>query len=101
MIFLDGASLTLEQVVPDPAERAPLVGRSMVVRKLRALPVEAVVRGYLIGTGWKDYSATGAICGITLPRGLTAMLSGLFSVTAAGDSYTIVSVSARGSYFHT
>jgi phosphoribosylaminoimidazole-succinocarboxamide synthase len=64
------SDLTLERVVPDAAERAPLVGRSVVVRKLKALPVEAVVRGYLIGSGWKDYTSTGAVCGITLPPGL-------------------------------
>src|SRR5678816_3198961 len=52
------STVSLETVVPDPAERAPLVGRSIVVRKLRALPVEAVVRGYLIGSGWKDYRST-------------------------------------------
>jgi len=62
--------IPLTDVVPDPAIRAPLEGRSLVVRKLRALPVEAVVRGYLIGSGWKDYQATGALCGITLPEGL-------------------------------
>jgi phosphoribosylaminoimidazole-succinocarboxamide synthase len=45
-------------------------GRSVVVRKLRPLPIEAVVRGYLIGSGWKDYQATGAVCGIPLPKGL-------------------------------
>ena len=60
----------LSAVVPDAAERAPLEGRSMVVRKLAPLPIEAVVRGYLIGSGWKDYQATGAVCGITLPPGL-------------------------------
>jgi phosphoribosylaminoimidazole-succinocarboxamide synthase len=64
------STVPLETAVPDPAERAPLVGRSIVVRKLRALPVEAVVRGYLIGSGWKDYRSTGAVCGITLPAGL-------------------------------
>jgi len=63
-------SVRLEDVVPDPAERAPLVGRSMVVRKLKPLPVEAVVRGYLIGSGYKDYQRTGAVCGIALPAGL-------------------------------
>ncbi len=42
----------------------------MVVRRLRALPIEAVVRGYLIGSGWKDYQQTGAVCGIALPAGL-------------------------------
>jgi phosphoribosylaminoimidazole-succinocarboxamide synthase len=56
--------------VPDAGIRAPLEGRSLLVRKLRALPVEAVVRGYLIGSGWKDYQATGALCGIPLGKGL-------------------------------
>ena len=45
-------------------------GRAMVVKKFKALPVEAVVRGYLIGSGWKDYQKTGAVCGIRLPKGL-------------------------------
>ncbi len=62
--------LTLDQVIENPAERAPLEGRAIVVKKLRALPVEAVVRGYLIGSGWKDYQKTGAVCGIKLPVGL-------------------------------
>jgi phosphoribosylaminoimidazole-succinocarboxamide synthase len=61
----------LEDVIADPAERAPLLGRSMVVKKLSALPVEAVVRGYLIGSGYKDYQQHGSVCGITLPPGLT------------------------------
>jgi phosphoribosylaminoimidazole-succinocarboxamide synthase len=52
-----------------PFESA-LRGRSMIVRKARPLPVECVVRGYLIGSGWKDYQRTGAVCGITLPAGL-------------------------------
>jgi phosphoribosylaminoimidazole-succinocarboxamide synthase len=56
--------------VADPAERAPLEERAVVVRRLRPLPVEAVVRGYLIGSGWKDYQQTGRICGIALPPGL-------------------------------
>jgi len=60
----------LEQVLPDPQERARVEGRAIVVRKLRALPVEAIVRGYLIGSGWKDYRQTGAVCGIPLPSGL-------------------------------
>ena len=60
----------LESVVPDAAEREPLVGRSVVARRLQALPIEAVVRGYLIGSGWKDYQATGEVCGIALPKGL-------------------------------
>ena len=54
-----------------PAEELALAqGRAVVVRKLKALPVEAVVRGYLIGSGWKDYQASGAVCGIRLPEGL-------------------------------
>lgn len=60
----------LERVVPDAAERAALEDRSMIVKRLRALPIEAVVRGYLIGSGWKDYQQTGAVCGIPLPPGL-------------------------------
>ena len=64
------AALRVEEVVSDPAERAQLAGRAMVVRKLNALPVEAVVRGYLIGSGYKDYRRDGAVCGIALPSGL-------------------------------
>jgi phosphoribosylaminoimidazole-succinocarboxamide synthase len=64
------ASRTLEEVLPDAEERATVEGQATVVRKLRPLPVEAIVRGYIIGSGWKDYQATGAICGIKLPEGL-------------------------------
>jgi phosphoribosylaminoimidazole-succinocarboxamide synthase len=60
----------LAEVLPDAAERAQVEGRCVVARRLRALPIEAVVRGYLIGSGWKDYLATGAVCGIALPPGL-------------------------------
>ena len=60
----------LERAVPDAVERASIADRSMVVRRLEALPVEAVVRGYLIGTGWKDYRETGSVCGIALPQNL-------------------------------
>lgn len=52
------------------AEIAQLNGRGMLVKKLKPLPIEAVVRGYIIGSGWKDYQATGAICGIELPKGM-------------------------------
>jgi phosphoribosylaminoimidazole-succinocarboxamide synthase len=52
------------------AAAADLAGRSMLVRRTRPLPVECVARGYLEGSGWKDYQATGAICGHQLPRGL-------------------------------
>lgn len=64
------ASRTLEDVLPDAEERSSVEGQATVVRKLRPLPVEAIVRGYIIGSGWKDYQATGAICGIQLPEGL-------------------------------
>ena len=64
------ANIPLEQVVPDAAERAQIDGRAIVVKKLQPLPVEAIVRGYLIGSGWKDYQKTGAVCGIQLPEGL-------------------------------
>jgi phosphoribosylaminoimidazole-succinocarboxamide synthase len=60
----------LAEVLPDAAERAQAQGRSVVARRLRALPIEAVVRGYLIGSGWKDYQASGQVCGIALPPGL-------------------------------
>jgi len=60
----------LEEVLPDPEEYAQAEGRCMLVRKLKPIPVEAIVRGYIIGSGWKDYQKTGAICGIELPTGL-------------------------------
>jgi phosphoribosylaminoimidazole-succinocarboxamide synthase len=63
-------ALGVDAFVTDPAERAMLEGRAVVVKRLQALPVEAVVRGYLIGSGWKDYRTTGAVCGIPLPEGL-------------------------------
>ncbi|MGH8289634.1 MAG: phosphoribosylaminoimidazolesuccinocarboxamide synthase [Steroidobacteraceae bacterium] len=56
--------------VSDDSERAMLAGRSVIVRRLKPLPLEAVVRGYLIGSGWKDYQRTGSVCGISLPRDL-------------------------------
>ncbi len=59
-----------ESVVGLGDEKAQVRGRSIVVKKLKPLPVEAVVRGYLIGSGWKDYQQTGAVCGIQLPKGL-------------------------------
>jgi phosphoribosylaminoimidazole-succinocarboxamide synthase len=61
---------TLDGIVEDPDERALLAGRTVIVRRLSALPIEAVVRGYLIGSGWKDYQKTGAICGLALPAGM-------------------------------
>ncbi len=64
------ADIPLEEVLPDAAERAEVTGRAVVVRRLEPLPVEAIVRGYLIGSGWQDYQATGSVCGIRLPEGL-------------------------------
>jgi len=58
-----------ESVVSDE-ERAQVKGRSVVVKKLKPLPIEAVVRGYIIGSGWKDYQKSGRVCGIELPKGL-------------------------------
>jgi phosphoribosylaminoimidazole-succinocarboxamide synthase len=60
----------LDKAVTNPQELALIIDRAIVVRRLKALPIEAVVRGYLIGSGWKDYQKTGAVCGITLPAGL-------------------------------
>ena len=57
-------------MIEDKAECALLQGRAIVVKKLKALPVEAVVRGYLIGSGWKDYQQHQSVCGISLPEGL-------------------------------
>lgn len=56
--------------VVTPTEAAQVKGRSVVVKRLKPIMVEAVVRGYIIGTGWKDYQATGKVCGIALPAGL-------------------------------
>jgi len=64
------ADIPLAQVVPDAAERDALGERAIVVRRMQPLPVEAIVRGYLIGSGWKDYQHTGAVCDIALPAGL-------------------------------
>jgi len=64
------ADLNLEDVIPDPEQRAQVTGRSIIVKRLTPLPVEAIVRGYLIGSGWKDYQDSGAVCGIPLPEGL-------------------------------
>jgi len=60
----------LESIVTDADERAAIGNRATVAKKLKPLPIEAVVRGYLIGSGWKDYKATGEVCGIPLPDGL-------------------------------
>ena len=62
--------LTVADVVKDPGLQQQLRTRALVVKRLKPLPVEAVVRGYLIGSGWKDYQETGQVCGIDLPGGL-------------------------------
>jgi len=59
-----------QTVVKGDDEKAQVKGRAIVVKKLKPLPIEAVVRGYIIGSGWKDYQKTGKICGIELPKGL-------------------------------
>lgn len=56
--------------LPPGVDRAPLIGRTLLVRKGRILPFECVVRGYLAGSGWRDYQRTGAVCGVSLPTGL-------------------------------
>jgi phosphoribosylaminoimidazole-succinocarboxamide synthase len=64
------SDILLSDIVPDEEQRRQLGDRALVVRKLKPLPVEAIVRGYLIGSGWKDYRETGMVCGIELPQGL-------------------------------
>jgi phosphoribosylaminoimidazole-succinocarboxamide synthase len=61
---IDPASVVQKDEIPQVS------GRSVVVKKLKPLPIEAVVRGYIIGSGWKDYQKTGRVCGIELPKGL-------------------------------
>jgi phosphoribosylaminoimidazole-succinocarboxamide synthase len=58
-------------VVADEGERAQVRGRAMLVKRLQPLPIEAVVRGYLAGSGWKEYQESGAVCGVLLPPGLS------------------------------
>jgi len=64
------ATLSLSDVLSNREERDQVHGRAMIVRRLRPLPIEAVVRGYLVGSGWKDYQRDGSVCGIPLPTGL-------------------------------
>jgi phosphoribosylaminoimidazole-succinocarboxamide synthase len=58
------------EFVPGPETAAELRGRMMLCRRVEVLPIEVIVRGYLAGSGWKDYGRTGAVCGIALPAGL-------------------------------
>jgi phosphoribosylaminoimidazole-succinocarboxamide synthase len=62
--------IALSDVIQDSAIASQLAGRALVVKRLNPLPIEAVVRGYLIGSGWKDYQASGEVCGIPLPEHL-------------------------------
>ncbi len=62
--------IDIHSVLPNEEEREAIAGRFIIVKKLRALPVEAIVRGYLIGSGWKDYQQAGSVCGLSLPVGL-------------------------------
>lgn len=62
--------IEVAEVIDDPALLEVLQHRSVVVKRLKPLPLEAIVRGYIIGSGWKDYLENGAICGILLPPGL-------------------------------
>ncbi len=64
------STLRLEEVLADADERARVAAQAVVVRRLEPLPVEAIVRGYLIGSGWKDYQASGRVSGVRLPEGL-------------------------------
>lgn len=64
------AGIEVAEVIDDPDLLAMLETRSVVVKRLKPLPLEAIVRGYLIGSGWKDYCASGSVCGIALPEGL-------------------------------
>jgi phosphoribosylaminoimidazole-succinocarboxamide synthase len=64
------SGIEVADVIDDPGLLAVLQHRAVIVKRLKPLPVEAVVRGYLIGSGWKDYQRTGSVCGISLPPGL-------------------------------
>lgn len=64
------SDIPLSDVLTEEGERHQVEGRAIVVDKLNPLPIEAIVRGYIIGSGWKDYQRTGAVCGIDLPTGL-------------------------------
>ena len=64
------SDLSLNDLKLSKDERSMLEGRSVIVKKMKTLPVEAIVRGYIIGSGWKDYQTTGKICGIELVKGL-------------------------------
>ena len=64
------ATMTLEEAIPDAEERERVRSHAIIVKRLKPLPIEAIVRGYLIGSGWKEYQKLGSVCGIKLPEGL-------------------------------
>lgn len=64
------SDMSLEEAIPDAEERKAVAPHAIVVKRLKPLPIEAIVRGYLIGSGWKEYQQSGAVCGIELPAGL-------------------------------
>ena len=71
--------------LPEGLTHEELAGRCMVVKKCDVVPVECVVRGYLVGSGWKDYNNTGAVCGIDLPEGLPNCAKFETPMFTAGD----------------
>lgn len=64
------SSLAVSDIIKDKKELASVEAQAMVVKKLKPLPIEAIVRGYIIGSGWKDYQLNGSVCGIQLPKDL-------------------------------
>ncbi|MDX8395939.1 MAG: phosphoribosylaminoimidazolesuccinocarboxamide synthase [Mariprofundaceae bacterium] len=64
------SDMSLEEALPDVDERQHVASHAIVVKRLKPLPIEAIVRGYLIGSGWKEYQKQGSVCGIKLPAGL-------------------------------
>jgi len=64
------ATMSLEEAIPDAVERERVKDHAIVVKRLKPVPIEAIVRGYLIGSGWKEYQKQGSVCGIALPAGL-------------------------------
>ncbi len=64
------SDMTLEEAIPDAEERQRVASHAIVVKRLKPVPIEAIVRGYLIGSGWKEYQKQGSVCGIALPDGL-------------------------------
>jgi phosphoribosylaminoimidazole-succinocarboxamide synthase len=82
-------SQDLDGIELSAAQRAPLVGRSMVVKNAEIVPIECVVRGYLEGSGWKEYRASGTVCGLPLPTGLlqgSALPAPIFTPATKAES---------------